>query len=99
MCIVFSRTKSADAGATPKLTTSARESSSTPSFEDTPRARAVSPSKKSNPAATTIHQNAASKWWPKAMVMAMHPETRLRRVTILGICFLIILCGSFGQTG
>ena len=37
-------------GATPKVTTSARESSSLPMGEETPRRRAVMPSKKSKTA-------------------------------------------------
>ena len=83
--------KTADAGATPKLTTSASESSSTPSLEETPNDRAAKPSQKSKAAANIIQTTAAEKFPLNAMTMAMQPENRLSSVIILGICFFMLV--------
>ena len=78
-------------GATPNVTMSARESSYTPIGPDTPRARADSPSKKSKKAPRRIKRNAVvNKWW-KAAPVAMHPQTKLQQVMVLGICFVKLI--------
>ena len=83
-------------GATPKVTTSARESSSFPMGEDTPKARADIPSKKSNTAPSTIISTAQWYWPWNAAPVAIHPQMRLQQVMELGICrvmmFAIINC-------
>ncbi|MPM76239.1 hypothetical protein SDC9_123236 [bioreactor metagenome] len=81
--------KTADAGATPKLTMSAKESNSTPILEETPSDRAVHPSKKSKAAASMTHMTTAEKFPLNAMTMAIQPENRFSKVIILGICFFI----------
>jgi hypothetical protein len=83
------KTNTAEAGATPKLTTSANESSSLPRGEDTPKRRAEKPSKKSNTAAINTQITTPKKFSEKAIVRAMHPEKRFIMVNALGICFFI----------
>ena len=89
----YSRTLSSEnrivAGATPKVTSSAKESSSFPMGDDTFNRRADIPSKKSNTAPITIQQSANLASPMKANVVAIHPEMRLQQVILLGICFLI----------
>ena len=77
------------AGATPKLTTSARLSSSLPRSEYDFSNRATKPSKKSKIMAATISHEATIISPRAAKMTAMKPETRLRDVMKFGICFII----------
>ena len=77
------------AGATPNVTSSARESSSLPIGLDTPRTRAVIPSKKSKTAPRMMNSNAISGMPYNANTVATHPEMRLQQVIVFGICFFI----------
>ncbi|MPM61057.1 hypothetical protein SDC9_107911 [bioreactor metagenome] len=86
-----SRIKTADAGAIPKLTTSASESNSTPILEEVPNDRAAKPSQKSKAAANITQMTAAEKFPLNAMTMAMQPENRFSSVIILGICFFMLV--------
>ena len=71
-------------GATPNVTSSARESSSFPIGDEMCNALALMPSKKSNPAPMIIQSNARSGLAKKAKQVAMQPDMRLHHVRILG---------------
>lgn len=77
------------AGAPPKEKTSAKESISTPMVDLTCNMRAANPSKKSKRAATNIRMEATSKWFFKAITMAIQPVKILQQVRKLGMCFFI----------
>ena len=79
------------AGATPNVTSSAKESSSLPIGLDTPRTRAVIPSKKSKTAPRMMNSRAISGMPNKANTVATHPEIRLQQVIVFGICFFIFM--------
>ena len=82
-------------GATPKLTTSERESSSLPKGPATPKSRATMPSNKSKTAAKKMKIEAQdaelAETSPPPMLQRMErqPHKRLQRVKILGISFFI----------
>jgi hypothetical protein len=77
------------AGATPKLTTSARLSSSLPISEYAFSNLAEKPSRKSNIIAATISHEAVTLSPLAAKIIAINPADRLREVIKLGICFII----------
>ena len=76
-------------GATPNVTSSAKESSSLPIGELTPSSRALIPSKKSNTAPAMIHTSASWASPHKANKVAMQPDTRLPHVRVFGILLVI----------
>ena len=75
-------------GATPKETTSDKESKSAPMGEWTLSSRAVKPSKKSKRPATKIISAALTGMFWVRNRMDRQPETRLPQVMALGICCL-----------
>jgi len=77
------------AGATPKLTTSARESSSLPISEYAFRSLAESPSRKSKIIATSMSQEAFTISPLRVKTMDMNPAVRLSDVMKFGICLII----------
>ena len=80
------------AGATPKETTSDRESNSLPIGETTFSIRAANPSRKSKTAAMMIQMEAISRLPFRAAIADRVPHTRFRQVSVLGMCFFILLC-------
>lgn len=73
------------AGATPKLTISAKESSCTPNSERALSRRATQPSNKSKIAARIINQAAKYSFEPiNTTVIAVHPKARLISVIAFG---------------
>ena len=79
------------AGATPKLTTSARESSSFPISEYAFSSLAVNPSRKSKIMAASINQEAFARSPLNAKMTEMNPAARFSDVMKLGICLNIDL--------
>ena len=77
------------AGATPKLTTSARESSSFPMSEYEFSNLAEKPSKKSKIMAATINHEAVKRLPFAAKTIAINPDARLSDVIKFGICFFM----------
>lgn len=78
-----------NAGATPKLTTSARESSSFPISEYDFSNLAENPSKKSKIMAATINHEAVKRLPFAAKIIAINPDTRLSDVMRFGICLFM----------
>lgn len=79
-------------GASPNVTTSARESNSLPMGEETFKALAVKPSKKSNTAPSRM--NIGGSMWESEQYkeyIANMPQSRLESVRMFGICFLIMV--------
>jgi len=76
-------------GATPKLTTSARESSSFPIAEYALSSLAEKPSRKSKIIAARISQEAVTRSPFIIKIIETKPETRLSEVIKLGICFIL----------
>ena len=76
-------------GATPKETTSERESKSAPMGEWAWSRRAAKPSKKSKSPATKIMMAALTGMLWVRNKMERHPETRLPQVMALGMCCLM----------
>ncbi len=77
------------AGATPKLTTSARESSSLPIAEYAFSNLAVNPSRKSNTIAASISHEAVIRLPFNTKIMEINPDIRLRDVIRLGRYFIL----------
>jgi hypothetical protein len=73
-----------EAGATPKLTTSAKESSSFPIAEYAFSQRAAKPSKKSKTEATRMKYAAISNLSLNAQTIDKQPQNRFRHVIVLG---------------
>jgi hypothetical protein len=78
-----------NAGATPKLTTSARLSSSLPISEYALSNLADKPSRKSKIIAKNISHDAVIRFPLAAKIIAMNPEARLRDVIKFGTCFIL----------
>jgi hypothetical protein len=74
------------AGATPKLTTSERESRTLPFSEVARRILAAVPSRKSKTAAIIMNNAAASRFLQNTNTMEINPEHKFIRVRRFGIC-------------
>lgn len=79
-----------NAGATPKLTTSARLSSSFPISEYAFNNLAEKPSKKSKTIAARINHDAVCRSPLAAKIIEVNPAARLREVIKFGMCFIKI---------
>ena len=88
---LFIMPKTIKAGATPKVTTSAKESSSLPMGDCTFSNRATMPSKKSNTAPRNMNAAARSRFIFMACQVAKAPQVRLDNVIVFGMCFFIIV--------
>jgi hypothetical protein len=78
-------------GATPKETTSARESRTLPTSDDAFSILAMKPSRKSKRAAIPIIQEAMIMSPEKRKMMDKQPERRLKSVSRFGNCFHILI--------
>jgi hypothetical protein len=87
----LSRLKIINAGATPKLTKSDRESSSFPMSEYESSNLEKNPSRKSKIIAASISHEAVTRSLFKVKIIAAKPEARLREVMKLGICFILMI--------
>ena len=77
------------AGATPKLTISARLSSSFPNSEYALSNLADKPSRKSNIIAANIRHEAVTRFPFAAKIIAINPDARLSDVMKFGKCFML----------
>ena len=80
-------------GTTPKVTMSAKESSCLPISDCILSNRATKPSRKSNTNAATTRMIPNSFSSFKKAIIALQPQSKLREVMALGMCFL--MCRMF----